>query len=146
LRGVTAVLLIVAFHVGIPGLRGGFMGVDIFFVLSGYLITRLVVNEIDESGRIDLPRFYARRARRLFPALAILIAIVIAASLIVLPPLEQSSLSGTALAASAYCSDFVLMRQVSDHFSPEASPNALLHTWPLGVETQFYLIWPLLIL
>jgi peptidoglycan/LPS O-acetylase OafA/YrhL len=55
-------------------------------------------------------------------------------------------LSGTALAASAYCSDFVLMRQVSDHFSPEASPNALLHTWPLGVETQFYLIWPLLIL
>jgi peptidoglycan/LPS O-acetylase OafA/YrhL len=145
LRGV-AVLLIVAFHVGIPGFRGGFIGVDVFFILSGYLITRLLVNEIDKSGGIDLPRFYARRARRLLPGLAVMVAVVTAAALIVLPPLEQKTLSGTALAAWAYCSNFVLMRQASDYFAPIAQSNPLLHTWSLGVEEQFYLIWPLLIL
>jgi peptidoglycan/LPS O-acetylase OafA/YrhL len=88
LRGI-AVLSIVAFHAGISGFRGGFMGVDIFFVLSGYLITRLLVNEIDESDRIDLPRFYARRARRLLPGLALMISVITAVALIVLPPLEQ---------------------------------------------------------
>jgi peptidoglycan/LPS O-acetylase OafA/YrhL len=75
LRGV-AVLLIVAFHVGTPGFWGGFIGVDVFFVLSGYLITRLLVNEIDKSGGIDLPRFYARRVRRLLPGLALMTAVV----------------------------------------------------------------------
>lgn len=145
LRGV-AVLLIVAFHVGIPGFRGGFIGVDIFFVLSGYLITRLLMNEIDKSGGIDLPRFYARRARRLLPSLALMVAVVTAVALIVLPPLEQKTLAGTALAASAYCSNFVLMHQASYYFSAEAHSNPLLHTWSLGVEEQFYLVWPLLVL
>lgn len=145
LRGV-AVFLIVAFHVGIAGFRGGFIGVDVFFVVSGYLISRLLVNEIDKSGRVDLALFYARRARRLLPGLAVMIGVVTAAALIVLPPLEQKTLSGTALAASAYCSNFVLMRQASDYFAPEAQANPLLHTWSLGVEEQFYLIWPLLIL
>jgi peptidoglycan/LPS O-acetylase OafA/YrhL len=145
LRGV-AVLFIVAFHVGTPGFRGGFIGVDVFFVLSGYLITRLLVNEIDRSGRIDLPQFYARRVRRLLPGFAIMSAVVIVAAVILLPPLEQSTLSGTALAASAYCSNFVLIRQASDYFAPNAQSNPLLHTWSLGVEEQFYLVWPLLIL
>jgi peptidoglycan/LPS O-acetylase OafA/YrhL len=145
LRGV-AVMLIVAFHVGIPASRGGFIGVDVFFTLSGYLITRLLVNEIDKSGGIDLPGFYARRARRLLPGMACMVAGVTAAALIVLPPLEQKTLSGTALAASAYCSNFVLMRQASDYFALEAQSNPLLHTWSLSVEEQFYLIWPLLIL
>lgn len=145
LRGI-AVLSIVAFHAGISGFRGGFIGVDIFFVLSGYLITRLLVNEIDESDGIDLPRFYARRARRLLPGLALMITVITAVALIVLPPLEQKTLSGTALAAWAYCSNFVLMAQASDYFGPLAHANPLLNTWSLGVEEQFYLVWPLLIL
>jgi peptidoglycan/LPS O-acetylase OafA/YrhL len=145
LRGI-AVLSIVAFHAGISGFRGGFIGVDIFFVLSGYLITRLLVNEIDESDRIDLRRFYARRARRLLPGLALMITVITAVALIVLPPLEQKTLSGTALAAWAYCSNFALMAQASDYFGPLAHGNPLLNTWSLGVEEQFYLVWPLLIL
>lgn len=145
LRGI-AVLLIAAFHAGVPGFGGGFTGVDVFFVLSGYLITRVLVDEIVTSARIDLARFYARRARRLLPALAVMMAVVTAAALVLLPPLEQKSLSETALATAAYCSNFLFMRQGADYFAPEARANPLLHTWSLGVEEQFYLIWPLLTL
>ena len=145
LRAV-AVALVVAAHAGVSWVQGGFVGVDVFFVLSGFLITGLLVQEIDTTGRVRLLDFYARRLRRLLPALlAMVIGSSIAAAAL-LAPFEQSAQAQAAGAASLWLSNLHFATARLDYFGPAAESNVFLHTWSLGVEEQFYLVWPLLVL
>ena len=137
LRAV-AVVLVMADHCNVPVFDQGYFGVDLFFVLSGFLITRLLVNEIDATGRIDLWKFYLRRLLRLAPALLLLLAayLVIAPSL--WPQVDFMSHLRDAALAGFYLSDY---SQAFWH-----NPKVLIHTWSLSVEEHFYLIWPFAIL
>ncbi|MGE5829970.1 MAG: acyltransferase family protein [Micromonosporaceae bacterium] len=139
---VTAVLL---FHGGVGVLRGGFLGVDAFFVLSGFLITSLLLAERARNGRIRLSAFWVRRARRLLPALLVLLVVVVAAFRSVLAGTEVTLLRGDALAALGYIANWRMIYRGSDYFAQNASPSPLQHTWSLGIEEQFYLLWPLLV-
>lgn len=145
LRGL-AVLLVVAFHSGLPPFRGGFIGVDIFFVISGYLITGLLVTETQRTGRINFIAFYARRGRRLVPAAVLTISLATFGAFIFLSPYEAKEISKAALAAILFSSNIWFVRESTDYFAPDITHNSVLHTWSLGVEEQFYLVWPLLIL
>ncbi|MEM8558579.1 MAG: acyltransferase family protein [Bacteroidota bacterium] len=144
LRGV-AVLLVVLYHADFPGFSGGYVGVDVFFALSGYLITSILVAEVERSGRVDLVRFYARRARRLLPASAVLLLAVAAFAFVFYSPLEQEGIASTALATALYLSNVWFARDATNYFAAGAETNPLLHTWSLAVEEQFYLGWPLLV-
>ncbi len=145
LRGI-AVLLVVLYHVGVPGFAGGYVGVDVFFVLSGYLITGILATEILATGTLDLPRFYARRARRLLPAMAVLLVAVTVFAYPFYAPMEQRTIAQTAVATAAYFSNFHFANSATDYLGAGAETNPLLHTWSLAVEEQFYLVWPLLVL
>jgi peptidoglycan/LPS O-acetylase OafA/YrhL len=140
--------MVVAFHAKLSFMQGGFVGVDVFFVISGYLITGLLVKEYERYGTVDLVRFYARRARRLLPAAALVIAVTLGAGNLVLSPGEQANYTKTALSTAAYSSNvwFILSKGTSNYFAPEAELNPYLHTWSLAVEEQFYFVWPILIL
>ncbi len=139
LRAV-AVLVVLLFHAGVPGFRGGFVGVDIFFVISGYLITRLILGELD-AGRFTFARFYGRRARRLFPAMFATLAATFVAGVFVLSPLHLEELS-LSLVHTLFSISNVLFWQLSGYFDIGSEMKPLLHTWSLGVEEQFYLVWP----
>ncbi len=141
-----AIMLVVAAHAGIPWLAGGFVGVDVFFVLSGYLITGLLYKEIQTSGRLRLATFYARRLQRLLPALLLTIACTIIVASFVLAPFEQMAQSDAAAAAATWTSNIYFALSKLDYFGPSAESNLFLHTWSLGVEEQFYLLWPVLML
>ncbi|MDX8494826.1 acyltransferase family protein [Mesorhizobium sp. VK22B] len=141
-----AVAGVVAFHFGLTALPGGFAGVDIFFAISGYLITRHLVTEISQTGRLDLLRFYARRARRLLPAALFVIAATLAAGAIILSPEEQALYSKGAMWASAYMINLWLIRWSFDYFANDAANNPFIHYWSLSVEEQFYLAWPALLM
>ncbi len=144
LRAV-AVLLVVGCHCGISWCAGGFVGVDVFFVLSGYLITGLLAAEYRRTSRIQLGRFYARRARRLLPAFFVVLVVTLACAALVLTPQELEFTGGAARAAGLYVSNVFFDRSAADYFTPGVESNPLLHTWSLGAEEQFYLLWPLLI-
>lgn len=143
LRAV-AMLLVVAAHAGAPGFAGGFVGVDIFFVLSGYLITGLLLQEVHATGTVALARFYARRLLRLMPALLLMIGVTGVLGWLLLPAVEQSTQAVAATAAALWLSNVHFAFQGMDYFSPGSERNLFLHTWSLGVEEQFYIIWPLL--
>jgi peptidoglycan/LPS O-acetylase OafA/YrhL len=145
LRAV-AVALVVACHCSIAGVAGGFVGVDVFFVLSGYLITTLLAAELNGHGRFDMARFYARRARRLLPASALTLVVTLAAASLVLAPQELVFAARAARAAALYASNVYFDYEAADYFAPSVELNPLLHTWSLGVEEQFYLFWPALVL
>jgi peptidoglycan/LPS O-acetylase OafA/YrhL len=142
-----AVTSVVAYHVGIPGVTGGFVGVDVFFVISGFLITGLLLKEIEQRGTIDLPGFFARRARRLLPAFFLVVAVTLLSGAFFLLPLqgEQNVLAVSATHALLYVSNFYFARGVS-YFDPPVEASPFLHTWSLALEEQFYLVWPLLLL
>jgi peptidoglycan/LPS O-acetylase OafA/YrhL len=144
LRGV-AVLLVVLYHAGVPFVPGGYVGVDIFFVISGYLITRLLMREVQAEGTIDLVNFYARRARRLLPAAIALIVVVAWAAVLVYPPLERTDIIAAARAASVYVANLWFTSRAVDYLGGDAATNPMLHMWSLGVEEQFYLLWPLMV-
>lgn len=141
-----AVLLVIAAHFDLPGFSGGFIGVDIFFVISGFLITSILFREQSKTGTIALGRFYARRLRRLLPALA---TMLVATSLLTNYLLHESQYQGQGIAtamAVVWLSNIYFTFSDVDYFGDENIGNAMLHTWSLGVEEQFYLIWPLAIL
>jgi peptidoglycan/LPS O-acetylase OafA/YrhL len=139
---VAAVLL---FHGGVGLLPGGFLGVDAFFVLSGFLITSLLLAERARHGRVRLAAFWGRRARRLLPALLVLLVVVTAVGRSVLPPAELALLRTDAWAALAYVANWRMINRGTDYFAQTAAPSPLQHTWSLGIEEQFYLLWPLLL-
>lgn len=140
-----AVLLVVLYHGGIELFSGGYVGVDVFFVISGYLITGLLLRERDRSGTIDLPRFYARRLRRLLPAAAVTVIAVVAVGWFYYSPLVFREVTSAAIATSVYLSNVWFFQISTDYLAAEPHSNPLLHTWSLSVEEQFYLFWPLLI-
>ncbi|KAA0107960.1 acyltransferase family protein [Mycolicibacterium sp. P1-5] len=142
-RGVAVALVLIG-HSGIPGVAGGFIGVDVFFVLSGFLITSLLLDEIGRTGQLDLGAFWIRRARRLLPALLLMVLAVIAARLL-FPPDAVSGLRNDAVAAFLWVANWAFVAHETDYFSQGAPPSPLQHTWSLGVEEQYYLVWPLLI-
>lgn len=135
-----AVSMVVVYH-GFPTLLpGGFIGVDVFFVISGFLITSTMARDFD-AGRFSLSRFYAHRARRLLPALAVMLVIVAITGLLIFSPAELKSLGGEIASSALYGSNVWFWRH-SGYFAPNAVEIPLLHTWSLGVEEQFYLLWP----
>ncbi|GIF47057.1 peptidoglycan/LPS O-acetylase OafA/YrhL [Asanoa ferruginea] len=139
-----AVLAVLLFHGGVAFLPGGFLGVDAFFVLSGFLITSLLLVERSATGRTDLVAFWGRRARRLLPALLLVLATVALVSRFLLPPTELPALRLDSLAGVAYLANWRMMLRGGDYFAATGSPSPLQHTWSLGIEEQFYLIWPLI--
>jgi peptidoglycan/LPS O-acetylase OafA/YrhL len=144
LRAV-AIVAIVLYHADISSLPGGFIGVDVFFVISGYLITTLLTRELEATGTIAFTQFYTRRARRLLPALGLAVICTLAAICILLSPLEVETAAKTAIATALYVSNFYFINQAVDYFSPNSQHDPLLHTWSLGVEEQFYILWPLFV-
>ncbi|HEX7473915.1 MAG TPA: acyltransferase family protein [Candidatus Limnocylindrales bacterium] len=148
LEGLRAVAvgLVLLFHAGVPHVTGGYVGVDVFFVLSGFLITGLIVRELDRTGTVSLAAFYARRARRLLPAAAVALVATITASAIFLPPLRVPDVAGDGAAAALYVSNMRFAFQATDYLQAASDPSPLLHYWSLGVEEQFYLFWPALLL
>lgn len=144
LRGI-AVLLVLLFHASIPGFRGGFVGVDIFFVLSGYLITGNLLREVQSAGRIHFKKFYARRIRRLLPASFFVLISTLIVVAIWFPPLLLPGVALDISSAGLYVSNIDFALRATDYFSASVIPSPVLHFWSLGVEEQFYLFWPLLI-
>ncbi len=141
-----AVVLVLLYHASVPGVTGGYVGVDVFFVLSGFLITGLLVRELDATGTISLAGFYARRVRRLLPAAMLLILATVVASTVVLSPLRAGDVARDGIAAALYTSNLRFAFQATDYLQSELPPSPLLHLWSLGVEEQFYLFWPALLL
>ncbi|MCK7593322.1 acyltransferase family protein [Pseudomarimonas salicorniae] len=140
-----AILAVVVGHAGVPFLQGGFVGVDLFFVLSGYLITGLLVAELSQSGGVRFAEFYARRFRRLLPALLVMLGVVASLATILLAPGEQIAQARTAAFVPWWLTNMRFAFAELDYFGHGAESELFLHTWSLGVEEQFYLVWPLLL-
>ena len=141
LRGI-AILLVVLFHAGVSIGAGGFVGVDVFFVLSGYFITGMLVREYTEAGRIDLGEFWGRRSLRLLPPLLVVLIATLAAVMTLYAPIDRARIAGTARAVAMYSGNIEFASGGVDYFG--SGENPLLHTWSLAVEEQFYFVWPLL--
>jgi peptidoglycan/LPS O-acetylase OafA/YrhL len=138
-----AVGLVVLNHAGVPWLPGGFIGVDVFFVISGFLITNLLISEADEHDAINLRNFWARRARRILPMSILVTLTTVVAGLFMLEPGKIRELSAVGLGALGFCANIVLYFRTTDYLSGVTSPSPLRHFWSLAVEEQFYLLWPL---
>ncbi|MCL4065353.1 acyltransferase [Pseudomonas sp. GX19020] len=136
-----AVVPVVLFHAGIPGFSGGYVGVDVFFVISGYLITSILLREMS-SGQYSLARFYERRIRRIFPALIAMLTFVIVFAPLSLLPSELRTLPREILGTILFLANIVFWRE-ADYFATAAEEKPLLHMWSLGVEEQFYIFAPL---
>jgi peptidoglycan/LPS O-acetylase OafA/YrhL len=139
-----AVLAVLAVHTGVGGLPGGFIGVDVFFVLSGFLITSLLLDERDRHDRVDLAAFWARRARRLLPAALLMITAVVAFRSLFRPD-AITGLRDDALSAALWSSNWRFALHGVNYFSQGGTASPLQHTWSLAVEEQFYLLWPCLL-
>lgn len=142
LRAV-AVLAVFLFHVGVAWMPGGFLGVDVFFVISGYLITALLVSEFKRRGFIDVTAFWLRRARRLLPAVAVLIAVVMLVAVLVTPG-DVAGLRVDAVFSLAYANNWHQIAADQSYVEAFGRPSLFRHLWSLSVEEQFYLLWPLL--
>jgi peptidoglycan/LPS O-acetylase OafA/YrhL len=139
LRAIS-ILLVVGYHAQPWLVPGGFIGVDIFFVISGFLITRIILREI-ESGTFSAMEFYSRRIRRIFPALVVVLAVTYLIGWFVLLPADFSLLGKSIVAGVAFVSNLFQLTQIS-YFAPDAAENPLVHLWSLGIEEQFYIFWP----
>ncbi len=144
LRAV-AIILVVAYHAGLPHFGSGFIGVDVFFVISGYLIMTQLDKELQATGRVRLATFWARRARRLVPAAAVTTIAVVIVSQFVYSPFHWQPVATEALATTFYVSNELFRRASTDYFAPALTSSPLLNTWSLAVEEQFYLLWPSLL-
>jgi peptidoglycan/LPS O-acetylase OafA/YrhL len=140
------VLAVVLFHAGIPGIGGGYIGVDVFFVISGFLITGLLWREVAGAGTVRLGRFYAARARRLLPAATTVGVATSMGAALLLPPLQARTVLADGIASALYVGNYRFAIQGTDYLAADAPPSPFQHYWSLGVEEQFYLVWPALII
>ena len=143
LRALAA-LLVTIFHARL--MPGGFIGVDIFYVISGYLITGLIIREIDKTGRLDLNLFYQRRIKRLLPTSVFVLFVTAIVGMFVLPPITRDALGRDLFAAAAYISNYLFAWWQNDYQNLNATPSPFIHYWSLAVEEQFYVVWPIFIL
>jgi peptidoglycan/LPS O-acetylase OafA/YrhL len=145
LRAV-AVVAVLLYHAGLPLARGGYIGVDVFFVISGFLITGLLLKELEQSGTVSLARFYSRRAKRLLPMTVVVLGTIVVLSWLLFSPVRMDTVSFDIIAAGLYVMNWRLAIQATDYFAAGLQASPVQHFWTLGVEEQFYLIWPTLIL
>ncbi|WP_406413538.1 acyltransferase [Streptomyces halstedii] len=145
LRAV-AVGLVVLSHAGVSQIGGGYVGVDVFFVISGFLITSLLLRELTATGRVSVRSFYARRALRLLPASSLVIAVTLGGAWLFLSKARIAEYAGDALAGTLYVVNFRLAAAGTDYLAQDGPPSPFQHFWSLAVEEQFYLVWPLLLL
>ncbi|WP_370247297.1 acyltransferase family protein [Nocardioides sp.] len=141
-----AVLTVVAGHAGLTWLPGGFVGVDVFFVISGFLISQLLYREVERSGRVSLAEFYARRARRILPAATVVVLATLAGALVWASALDTIEATKDAVWATFFAANIRFAAVGTDYFAADQGPSPLQHYWSLSVEEQFYLVWPLLLL
>ncbi len=142
----VAIVAVVLYHAQVGGLSGGYVGVDVFFVLSGFLITGLLWRQLVETGTIGFADFYARRVRRLLPASALVIVATVVMASLAASPLQARPVMVDALSAAVYVANYRFAVQGTNYLSSSAPPSPLQHYWSLGVEEQFYLLWPVLLL
>ncbi len=140
-----AVTLVLVYHAGLP-VRAGFIGVDVFFVISGFLITGLLLTELERTGRVSWLHFVGRRIRRLLPAAVLVLVVVCAVAFVVVPGLRRREVGYDVMAAATYVVNWVLARREVDYLASDASPSPVQHYWSLSVEEQFYVVWPLLLI
>jgi peptidoglycan/LPS O-acetylase OafA/YrhL len=145
LRAV-AVVVVLLYHAGVPAVGGGYVGVDVFFVISGFLITGLLVRELESTGTLSLGRFYSRRAKRLLPLTVVVLGVVAALSWIMLDPVRMEEVSLDIIAAGLYVINWLFARQAVDYFGAGLETSPVQHFWSLAIEEQFYLFWPILLL
>ena len=145
LRAV-AVGLVLLYHAGLSLVPGGFVGVDVFFVISGFLITGLLVKELRKTGRISLAGFYARRAKRLLPATAVVLISTAVLVLMFVPKIHWTEIGGDIVASALYVVNWRLANRSVDYLAEDSGASPLQHFWSLAVEEQYYLVWPVLIL
>jgi peptidoglycan/LPS O-acetylase OafA/YrhL len=143
---MLAMYLIVLFHANVPGVEGSFIAVNLFFVLSGFLVTNVILSEMDRTGRLDLGQFYARRVRRLLPAAVVAIVGISVLFLLVLPVVRRVPIIGDAQSALLYVANWRFIHQGNDYFATGIDKSPFLHFWTLGIEEQFYLLFPLVVL
>ncbi|HEY4268624.1 MAG TPA: acyltransferase family protein [Galbitalea sp.] len=143
LRAV-AVLAVILNHAGIPAVSGGYVGVDVFFVISGFLITGHLARSLERDGRIGFATFYARRARRILPASLTVLLLSVLGALVLVPPLLREQIFRDAIATAFYVPNYSFAVQGTDYLA-DSTPSLFQHYWSLGVEEQFYLVWPLLL-
>lgn len=136
-----AVLLVILFHLDFNLFQGGFIGVDVFFVISGFLITRLISHEYEQSGKVDFKKFYLRRIRRLIPSLFLIIGLAFLLTFLVFSPSDFINATTSMFMSSLALSNFYFLAQ-SNYFDVSSAFKPLLHTWSLGIEEQFYLLYP----
>ena len=143
LRALAASLVLI-FHAKF--ISGGFIGVDIFYVISGFLITGLLLKEFSENGRISLKAFYLRRSKRLLPASFLVLFVTALFAWLVLPPISRGSIGRDLIATTLYISNYLFAWWQNDYQNLNAMPSPFIHYWSLAVEEQFYIFWPLFIL
>jgi peptidoglycan/LPS O-acetylase OafA/YrhL len=147
LRAV-AVGVVLLYHAGVPFAPGGYVGVDVFFVISGYLITGLLLRESEKTGTLSLARFYSRRAKRLLPMTVVVLGAVV---LVVgmwprFDPVRMDEVSLGVVASGLYAMNWLLAARATDYFAAGSQASPVQHFWTLAVEEQFYLLWPALLL
>lgn len=139
-----AILPVLLFHAGFSWIPGGFFGVDIFFVISGFLITGIILNELRTTGRFSILGFYERRARRIMPALFLVMIVTTAAACFILFPAQWATYLGSLVSMTYFGSNYFFLSK-SGYFDPNVDLNPMLHTWSLAIEEQFYVFFPLLL-
>src|SRR4028119_1760889 len=145
-RRAVAVVAVLLYHAGVPFAGGGYVGVDVFFVISGFLITGLLVRELEKIGTLSLARFYSRRAKRLLPLTVVVLAVVVVLSWLLFDPVRMEEVSLGVVAAGLYFMNWLLAARAADYFAAGLEASPVQHFWTLAVEEQFYLVWPVLIL
>lgn len=140
-----AIGLVLVYHAGVRQLPGGFVGVDVFFVISGFLITSLLVRELESTGRISLSRFYARRAKRLLPATGLVLVATAILTWWTVSAVDWRAFGMDIVSAALYIVNWRLADRSVDYLAEDVGASPVQHFWSLAVEEQFYIVWPLLI-